>query len=900
MSRRDIVSDRDLLKAVEALDSRFVPLFERGLASGTSLLEQRLGRSAFGDGEYHCLAPYKKLAGMNHHHAENVATGRAKVHHFPLFSNRLAVTEPDTSGKWPEAKGRLRLGTQQIFTFEFDVETEAFLVEQLGWCLPKPPFKASALSLLHDRLRQYADYRLMTVVWSGNKSLHIHVTFETQLYLNTHASPCPSTIQGGHKAHWGVLRQIVLDVLRPSVGAQPDGHLSYATSFRRTPNALRKLDKPNILGFPAGISVRQVVLFEEETKRQSALKLLLSPSLFSVGEKVREPRNYSAGMALPGDQHRHCERRLLEFYDGTGLDFVRLVHVGDGHRALFRNSPDDRTPSTYIGEAFVTPRFLGTDADLAVARDQPPLPAPLGQMIRIWCAELDQTDALTGGQIVAARKLMAANLPRYMMLVREPMILTAPEGISKTTTIINDFHRIDMVVNGDHRPTMFAFADYANAEEKAEYFNQRWVGSKHFAIVWRSWSRWYSDICEEMGCEVLTETAAMAQGISLWRLIERAQPVVRRELEQQHRDLWQKIGERQPVIMTVHDVGHRWGHFGRTRQLFDPNYFDRETGDDDARNHSALSCLIHDEVSVSNLVRILTDDQMAWINDLGQASGDIWAGPRIAQQRRAFDQHVEARGSMGFDFHAAREMMTLSFDEVSLRRTAEYPPFPRGDRYACDGERMFVAPRKWWMEGCDRKLADRIIFLTTETVPTHIAEKAFDGRMLATSPTHLRLGKDPISVGCWKGIRSKYVDEITREYHNIAGWTIIANKLGGDIANGMTHAAARGRNDLASQSIVQMVTMLDQDHYRIVQALNAWTGREDLVLLTHVDQINQTAGRNRGFRRQPGTDHHLLINPTLYRALMSNPAAMSGLRYRFEVTLTKNQKRKAQEQRKAA
>lgn len=900
MSRQDIVSDRELVAAVEALDSRFVPLFERGLAGDSSILEQRLARHAMRNGEYHCLAPYKKLPGLNHYYAERVTAGAAKVRHFPLFSNSLAVTEPNADGKWPEAKGRLRLGAQQIFTFEFDVETEAFFMEELGWCLPKPPFNASALSILHDRLREYADYRLMTAVWSGNKSLHIHLTFDTQLYLNTHARPCPSTLQGGHKAHWELLRPMVLDVLRPSVGAQPDGHLSYATSFRRTPNALRKLDKPNILGFPAGRSVRQVVLFEEETKRQSALKLLLSPSLFSVEEKIREPRNYNAGMALPGDQHRHCERRLFEFYEGTGLDFVRLVHIGGGHRALFRNTARDRNPATYISEGFVTPKFVGTDADLATARGCPALPAPLSQMIRIWCAELDQADELTEGQIVAARKLMSANLPRYMILVREPIILTAPEGISKTTTIINDFDRIDMAVNGDHRPTMFAFGDYANAHEKAEYFNERWKGSRHHAVVWRSWSRWYSDICDDLDREALTDAIATARGIPLWRLIERLQPDVRREIERQHRDLWQTVGDRQPVIMTVHDVAHAWNRFGRSRQLFDPNYFDRKTGGGDARNRSALSCLIHDEVTVRNLVRVLTDDQMAWVKDLGKASGEIWVEPRVAQQRQAFDRHVEMHGTIGFDFHTIREVMSLAFDEVILKRTTEYPRFPRGDRYACDGERMFVAPRKWWMEGPDRKIADRMIFLTTETVPTRIAEKAFDGEILATSPTRLKLGKDPVSVESWKGIRSKNVNEVTREFHNLEGWMVIANKLDSRISNGMTHAAARGRNDLASQSIVQVVTMLDQDHYRTVQALNAWTGREDLVLLTHVDQINQTAGRNRGFRRQSGTEHHLLINPTLYRALMSSPAAMSGLRYRFEVNLTRNQKRKAQEQHKAA
>lgn len=900
MGRRDIVSDRELLVAVEALDSRFLGLFERGLSAGPSILEQRLTSNAVLDGAYHCFAPYKALPGMNHHFAERIYNGTAEAHYYPLFSNMLAIAAPDADGDWPKPKTRLRLGPHQIFTFEFDKEATDFFVEQLGWCETSPPFKTSAVAILHERMREFADYNLMTVVWSGAKSLHIHLTFSTQLFVHSHGQPCPTTIQQGHQAHWEILKSIVMDVLRPSRGVQPDHNLSRATSFRRTPRALRTLDKTNVLGFPAGKRVRQVVLWEQESKRQPSLKLLLSPSLFIVGNDRPKPRACSSGIALPPDQHRHCQRRLADFYDGTGLDFVRLVHVGDGHRALFRNSPDDRTPSTYIGEEFVTPRFLGLDADLAAARDYPPLPAALGQMMRVWCAELDQTDELTDGQIAGARELMAANLPRYIIMSDLPIILTAAEGISKTTTVINDFRRIEAAINGDRRPTMFAFADYANAKEKAQFFNDRWRDSRHVAVVWRSWSRWYRDICGELGREVLTEAAAMAQGLTLWRLIERAQPDVRREFEQQHHDLWQQVGDHQPVIMTVHDVAHRWGQFGRTRQLFDPNYFHRKIGDDDARNRSALSCLIHDEVSVDNLVRVLTEDQMAWINDLGQASGDIWAELRMAQQRRAFDQHVEARGNMGFDFHAAREMMTLSFDEVMLRRTTEYPAFRRGDRYACNGERMFVARRNWWMEGPDRRLADRLLFLTTEVVPTSVADKAFDGDILCTSPTHLRLGKDSLSVGSWKGIRSKHVDDVTRDYHDREGWTIIANKLGGEIANGMTHAAARGRNDLASQSIVQVVTMLDQDHYRTVQALNAWTGREDLVLMTHVDQINQTAGRNRGFRRQPCTEHHLLINPTLYRALMSSPAAMSGLRYRFEVSLTRNQKRKAQEQRKAA
>jgi hypothetical protein len=267
----------------------------------------------------------------------------------------LAIAAPDADGDWPKPKTRLRLGPHQIFTFEFDEESPEFFIEQLGWCEACPPFRTSALAILHERMREFADYELATVVWSGAKSLHIHLTFSTQLFVNTHGQPCPTTIQYGHQAHWEILRSIVMDVLRPSGGVQPDHNLSRATSFRRTPRALRTLDKPNVLGFSAGKRVRQVVLWEQESKRHSSVKLLLSPSLFTVSNDRLTPRACSSGMALPADQHRHCQRRLADFYDGTGLDFVRLVHAGDGHRVLFRNSARDRNPSTYIGDGFVTP-----------------------------------------------------------------------------------------------------------------------------------------------------------------------------------------------------------------------------------------------------------------------------------------------------------------------------------------------------------------------------------------------------------------------------------------------------------------------------------------------------------------------------------------------------------------
>src|SRR5215212_2688053 len=58
------------------------------------------------------------------------------------------------------------------------------------------------------------------------------------------------------------------------------------------------------------------------------------------------------------------------------------------------------------------------------------------------------------------------------------------------------------------------------------------------------------------------------------------------------------------------------------------------------------------------------------------------------------------------------------------------------------------------------------------------------------------------------------------------------------------------------------------DEYERLQALNAWTGRSDLVGLRHIDEFNQSAGRNLGFRKRGEVRHVLLVNRRLFGLLM--------------------------------
>jgi hypothetical protein len=88
----------------------------------------------------------------------------------------------------------------------------------------------------------------------------------------------------------------------------------------------------------------------------------------------------------------------------------------------------------------------------------------------------------------------------------------------------------------------------------------------------------------------------------------------------------------------------------------------------------------------------------------------------------------------------------------------------------------------------------------------------------------------------------------------------------------LPHVKARGSNDLIGKNVVQTMTWMTPDEYEKLQALNAWTGRSELVGLRHIDEFNQTAGRNLGFRRRGDVRHVLLVNRRLFDRLLDHGA----------------------------
>jgi hypothetical protein len=260
---------------------------------------------------YMPIAVTAKTPGRNHLLAQQVAKGDDGSGPFdpalwgmlPFFANALRACRPE----WDELAGdeiwqppseRVLVALHHVFTFEFDVPYIGFLREQFGWLITKKKPVDSRMGQLFVRLSGFADFAGLTVVFGGNKSLHIHITFSTALCnealnLSAIASPRPGFIE-----HWLMLRPIVCEVLRVPAGIEPDANLRLPEMYRRTPHSYRYVDSEHhILGVPPGEFVPQVTLWELWRERTSAgtTATFFQPGPFHAPPMMSEPKSDRSG-----------------------------------------------------------------------------------------------------------------------------------------------------------------------------------------------------------------------------------------------------------------------------------------------------------------------------------------------------------------------------------------------------------------------------------------------------------------------------------------------------------------------------------------------------------------------------------------------------------------------------
>ena len=103
-----------------------------------------------------------------------------------------------------------------------------------------------------------------------------------------------------------------------------------------------------------------------------------------------------------------------------------------------------------------------------------------------------------------------------------------------------------------------------------------------------------------------------------------------------------------------------------------------------------------------------------------------------------------------------------------------------------------------------------------------------------------------------------------------------------------THKRARGSNEYTNQDLLSFYNAISPDEFALLGALNSKLKRDDMVKLHYVDLVEQSVGRNRGFRGEQRRDHIAVFPYRLYRYIeqaLNEQANYIGYRRKASVVI---------------
>lgn len=858
---------------------------------------------------YMPVACNKNVPGRSHYAVANLIEGRdAGWDQQCLFANALRVAaQGDDDFGSPST--RVVVAPHHILTIEFDEAEVGFFQQQLGWLRSSRNALDSFVGQFVAHLRnRYADVVGLSVVYSGHKSLHFHFVVSTSVV--TGAVSDPTSARFGFQSGWDRLHAEFLNFapFDIPVGMKADASLRQPETFRRLPGGMRLNDQPNhLFEVPLDEPLFQGVLWEhlKLDRGGGGMEALLDPADFTR-PSVSRPQRKSAPTPVQGsadqtDEDAHASQKLAAFFDGVTRQpkFAHLDRSSGAPVAYFYNHALDQRPTSVMRSDFATvlvqggnPQGLTNDASNDGAL-MSRLPHPLGIMLDIWGYEFRREHVGPGGRVrspaeaafaeqavdqASATKAMADVLIGSLTEnVRRPetLMLCAPEGISKTRSLMTAAPDLISALCREGLPSwlMFASPTYEGAKEKAEEFSAMHADDMRgmTPVVVPSFDRMYRELCGKSG--YLSHERAARDGYeSRWDMIRAEQSDVARRIDSTYADLRATLAAGSPVIFTVHDVAQAWAKDTHSRLLLSAGTIETPADRLVAREATRLGLLVHDEISANAIVEVVASENVEGIRELVGAMG--WTSRTPLRERW---KTFQASGCKAFTFDEVCRIAAVpesEWEQVETPANYEYGRCVKGheDIYAAaaDHRRWHIRRRNW-----AREAAHKTTVLTTEFVPLILAEHIGDWQ--TTSLDAPRLDRDAVSARPDRSLTTR-----TAARHVLAARAdhptrllAIGNKLR-HLSDAETHASAKGSNAYIGEDVVQTLTMMPPEQYAHAQALNAWTGRTDLARISHIDQFNQTAGRNLGFRKRGAATHQVFINRRLFDSLAP---VMSYARY---------------------
>ncbi|MBB4620060.1 hypothetical protein [Sphingomonas abaci] len=858
------------------------------------------------------VSPNNKEAGRNHIRSRQIAEGRVSTNNLAFFSNVMAIPncsmDEDGNERWDAPSSRVVWGEHQVLTFEFDNNEPSFFAEQLSWLRSAGKTKFdSPIGRLFEHCSQWVDFAGITVVYSGNKSFHIHICFATS---TARAQGITEHVRAGLVRHWDRLHPEVVSILGTT--AEPDRQLRFPEQLRRYPGGNRVISKPNHpLGIEEGQSVGQTVMWEHYRSRalRGSTASFFDPTLFVAPAKVDRAGGGSKGKGMvfsaTTPELDFCANKMKSIYnERTFPAFVDFAPYAGAYRAYFTNHITDTNPASYMEAGYTVPHIAGSNPLGLTHQNMPRLPRPLGEMMEQWCeefhaindverTEVERDFALAVTDAETARREMGRVILNTLRDSAAPLSwICAPEGISKSTSMFANHPRIDSWLSADCSGLcMYAFADYESAREKAEAFNATNAKRGYYGVVIQSFERLYNEACAALKVSPISLRDAANGGFrNILHAVEVIQPMITARLIADHSVMWAEIGERKPVLFTVHAVAHRW-HLNSPSRLMAAASYWLVRGDDDhntiCRDETRLNLLIHDEVKTADLITATPSVHVQYVNAMVANAPEAW-GANSTDRVRAYDAYrTQHPTDMAYgDIMLIMEHHGHDWAEVVTSDSGEYGAIGADGPYAAAlGQRWSVIERQW-----PSQVARKVLVLTTETVPTVVARKCHIDWQIHDLYTP-QIKRDEVVVTPKRKVTARNLPAFYATYRlSDPDIAIVGNKTKA-LPDAMTHQRARGSNNLIGRHVLQTMVFVSPDEFAYLEALNEWTGSTDLIRHRHIDEFNQTAGRNLGFRKRGDAKHYLVVNLTLFQLLVGAP--LSRARYAMTVTANRTVRRKA-------
>lgn len=742
------------------------------------------------------LLPRAKYEGSRQEHIESLieegATDDQVLGLSPLFCMPLRLARYGTKygrdgmPKWERPSDRLINAGFWVFTMEVDSPELAVLEEQLLWCRSRGKKATdSPIGDVDKELRQFRDYRGVTAVYGGNKSVHFHFVFDTrhicsdlslsrQVKTNWQGDVSDPCLKGLYKLCWNQLAEVFTRVLGTNL--EVDRALSSPFQARRTPWGIREADKGHILKLEPGTMVRQVVLVDlvqNRAPRNSKAWLVHPDKVGTIADVVADARPKSRSTRVEQSDEKHVLEELRQRLKANwGKDYpmpVEVLEEGGENVVRFRNHACDKNPSTVIRGSCRKLLLCGAD------KPSGPFYMPDGWTlddhlddIRGIKPDKSTSSALNPSHSFLEKRycaratskeearLMLGKLARFVTGAGNFAWIKSIEGIGKTHSFMSSLpyrrfdHYFDLcstavefsgTCEGIAEPGFLAFASrsYDQADEKCREFNDiHKSGGRFYGRVLPSFSKLYKDACLSKSVKPLSYTDVAELGhTSYISAVQSEQPKVYEEMCRLRAELWTNPfdpmkpfpDQLEIVWFTVHSLIQNWGYRSTSRAWIHPEFEQAQGNYEElAACHDDLwiSQVVYDEISIEDLVDIKEGAVVQWCHKVKKSHKD-WDDLKLPEQFRAFSNATEPRphsGGQEIGFDEFRRIISIGFTSSDIR-SVDTSAAPFGNDHDCNGAYRSQNDRSFYVKPRRwwQTLDALVTVLTTEELLTCIADE---------------------------------------------------------------------------------------------------------------------------------------------------------------------------------